>query len=37
VYVKVPGKGIAMHRRLQGDDDTCEIDIGNELGRNNCG
>ena len=26
-----------MHRRLQGDHDTGEIDIGNELGRNNCG
>jgi len=26
-----------MHQRLQGDHDTGEIGIGNELGRNNCG
>jgi len=26
-----------MHQRLQGDDDTGEIGIRNELGRNNCG
>jgi hypothetical protein len=37
VYVRIPGKGITMHRRLRGDDDTYEIGIGNELGINNCG
>jgi hypothetical protein len=37
VYVMVPGKGIAMHQRLRGDDDTGEIGIGNELGKNNYG
>jgi hypothetical protein len=29
VYIRFPGKEIAMHRRLQGDDDTSEISIGN--------
>jgi hypothetical protein len=37
VYVRVPGKGIAKHRRLRGDDDTGGISIENELGRNSCG
>jgi hypothetical protein len=37
MYVRVPGKWIAMHQRLRGDDDTSEIGIDNELGRNNCG
>jgi len=35
VYVRIPGKGIALHRLLRGDDDTSEIDIGNVLSRNN--
>jgi len=37
VYVRILGKGIAMHRRLQGDDDTDEIGIDNLLGGNSCG
>jgi len=37
VYVRVPGKGIAKHRRLRGDVDIDEIGIDNELGRNSCG
>jgi hypothetical protein len=37
MYVRVSGKGISMHRRLRGDDDTGEIGINNELGRNSCG
>jgi hypothetical protein len=37
VYVRVPGKGITKHRRIRGDDDTGEIGIDNELGRNSCG
>jgi hypothetical protein len=37
VYFRVPGKGIAKHQRLRGDDDTGEIGIDNELGRNSCG
>ena len=36
VYVRVPSKGIAMHRCLRGDDDTSEIGIDNELDKNNC-
>jgi hypothetical protein len=36
MYVKIPGKGIALHQILQGDDDdTSEIGIGNVLSRNN--
>jgi hypothetical protein len=37
VYVRVPCKWIVMHQHLRGDDDTDEVGIGNELGRNNCG
>jgi hypothetical protein len=37
MFVRVPGKGIAKHRRLRGDDDTGAISIDNELGRNSCG
>jgi hypothetical protein len=37
VYVRVPGKGITMHRCLRGDDDIGEIGIGNELGINSYG
>ena len=37
VYVRVSGKGIIMHRRLQGDDDTSEIGIDSVLGGNSCG
>jgi hypothetical protein len=37
VYVKIPGKGIVMHRRLRGDDDTGEIGIDSVLGGNSCG
>jgi len=33
----IPGKGITMHRLLQGDDDTSEIGIGNVLSENNHG
>jgi hypothetical protein len=32
--LEVTDKGIAMHRRLRGYDDTGEISIGNVLGRN---
>jgi hypothetical protein len=36
VYVRIPGKGIILHRLLRGDDDddTSEIGIGNALSRN---
>jgi hypothetical protein len=37
VYVKVLGKGIAMHECLRGDDDTSEIGIDHVLGENSCG
>jgi len=37
VYVKVLGKGIAMHGCPRGDDDTSEIGIDYVLGGNNCG
>jgi hypothetical protein len=34
--VRIPGKGITLHRLLRGDDDdTSEIGIGNVLSRNN--
>jgi hypothetical protein len=35
VYVRISGKGIAMHWLLRDDDDTGEIGIGNVLGGNN--
>ena len=36
VYVRIPGKGITLHRLLRGDDnDTSGIGIGNVLSRNN--
>jgi len=36
MYVRILGKGIALHRILRGDDDdTSEIGIGNVLSRNN--
>ena len=36
MYVRIPGKGITLHRLLQGDDDdTSEIGIGNMLNKNN--
>ena len=32
VYVRIPGKGITLHRLLRGgDDDTSEIGIGNVI------
>ena len=37
MYVRISGKGIIMHRRLWGDDDTDEIGIDNVLGGNKCG
>jgi len=38
VYVRIPGKGITLHRLLRGgDDDTSEIGIGNVLRKNNHG
>ena len=37
VYVRIPGKGITLHRLLQGDDDNSEIGIGNVLSGNNHG
>jgi len=37
VYVRVLGKGIAMHRLPRGDDDTGEIGIGNVLDESTCG
>jgi len=37
MYVRIPDKGIVMHRRLWGDDDTGEIGIDNVLGRNRYG
>jgi hypothetical protein len=36
-YVRIPGKGITLHRLLQGDDDNSEIGIGNVLSENNHG
>ena len=36
VYVRIPGKGIALHRLLwSGDDDTSEIGIGNVISKSN--
>ena len=36
VYVRIPGKGIALHRLLWGgDDDTGEIGIGNVISKSN--
>jgi len=36
MYVRIPGKGITLHRLLrEDDDDTSEIDIGNVLSINN--
>ena len=36
VYVRIPGKGIALYRLLWGgDDDTSEIGIGNVIGKSN--
>jgi hypothetical protein len=36
VYVRIPGKGIALYRLLWGgDDDTSESDIGNVISKNN--
>jgi hypothetical protein len=37
VYVRIPGKGITLHRLLRGDDDTSEIGVGNVLSGNNHG
>jgi hypothetical protein len=37
VYVRIPGKGITLHRLLWGDDDNSEIGIGNVLSKNNYG
>jgi hypothetical protein len=37
MYVRVPGKGIVMHRCLWDDDDTGEIGIDYVLGGNRCG
>jgi len=37
LYVRVPGKGIVMHRCLWDDDDTGEIGIDYVLGGNRCG
>jgi hypothetical protein len=38
MYVRIPGKGITLHRLLRGDDDdTSEICIGNVLRKNNHG
>ena len=37
VYVRIPGKGITLHRLLHGDDDNSEIGIGNMLSGNNHG
>jgi len=36
VYVRIPGKGIALYRLLWGgDDDTSEISIGNVISKIN--
>ena len=36
VYVRIPGKGIALYLLLWGgDDDTSEIDIGNVISKSN--
>jgi hypothetical protein len=35
VYVRIPGKGITLHRLLRGGDDNSEIGIGNVLSGNN--
>ena len=36
VYVRIPGKGIALYRLLWGgDDDTSEIGIGNVINKSN--
>jgi len=36
VYVRIPGKGIALHRLLWGgDDDTSEIGNGNVISKSN--
>jgi hypothetical protein len=36
VYVRIPGKGIALYRLLWGgDDNTSEIDIGNVISKSN--
>jgi hypothetical protein len=36
VYVRIPGKGIALHLLLWGgDDDTSEIGIGNVISKSN--
>jgi hypothetical protein len=36
VYVRIPGKGIALYRLLWGgDDDTSEIGIGNVTSKSN--
>jgi hypothetical protein len=38
VYVRIPDKGMTLHRLLRGDDDdTSEISIGNVLCKNNHG
>jgi hypothetical protein len=37
VYVRIPGKGITLHRLLHGDDDNSEIGIDNVLSGNNHG
>jgi hypothetical protein len=37
VYVRIPGKGITLHRLLQEDDDNSEIGIGSVLSGNNHG
>jgi len=37
VYVRIPGKGITLHRLLRGDNDNSEIGIVNVLSRNNHG
>ena len=36
MYVRIPGKGIALYRLLWGgDDDTSEIGIGNVISKSN--
>jgi hypothetical protein len=35
VYVRIPGKGITLHRLLQDDDDNSEMGIDNVLRGNN--
>jgi hypothetical protein len=37
VYVRIPGKGITLHRLLQDDDDNSETGIRNVFSGNNHG